>query len=494
MYYPNLKKYETIIRSFGTYRNECRSFGTNRYKNQSCSQTSGFAVLRPYISNLFTMKKVFLPAVFLSFLSHFGISQTLNKEKLNAYFDSLEKSNKFMGSVAVSQNGTLIFTRSSGFADIETQAKATENSRYRIGSITKTFTAALVMKAVEMNRLLLNQTIRQFFPEVKNAQKITISQLLNHRSGIHNFTDDPAYEQYHTQAKTGTELLDIIGKAGSDFEPDSKMQYSNSNYVLLTFILEKTFKKTYPEILKEHITQPLGLTDTYAGGKMQLVNKEASSYTYKGKWVKAPETDSSIPLGAGSIVSTPADLVKFADALFAGKVIGHKSLEQMKTLKDNFGFGLMQVPFYTKKGFGHGGGINGFNSFFVHFPDERVSYALTSNGTNCNTNDIAIAVLSAVFNKPYRMPEFSKTREVSSEELDTYLGVYSSLAMPLKITVTKQGKTLMAQASGQNAFPLQSTKKDTFSFDQAGIILEFNPSEKTMLLKQGGGNYKFARD
>ncbi|WP_207423095.1 serine hydrolase domain-containing protein [Desertivirga brevis] len=440
------------------------------------------------------MKKTFLSSILLSFVSYLGFSQALDKQKLDAYFDALEKNDRFMGSVAISQNSKVIYTRSVGFADVESQTKADQSSRYRIGSITKTFTATLVMKAVESNKISLDQTIDKYYPAVKNASKITIRHLLNHRSGIHNLTDDAAYASYYTRAKTEEELLDIIIKGGTDFEPDSKMVYSNSNYILLTFILKKSFKKPYAELLKEFITEPLGLRNTYVGGKISLQNKEASSYTTGENWVKAPETDTSVPLGAGSIVSTPTDLVKFSDALFAGKVVNSKSLEQMKTLKDNFGFGLIQMPFYDKKGFGHTGGIDGFSSVFIHFPQDAVSYALISNGTNFNNNDISIAVLSAVFGKPYSIPEFKKGITLSPEELDKYLGVYSSTAIPLKVTITKKDNTLIGQATGQGAFPLEALEKDKFGFAQAGVILEFKPAEKAMVLKQGGGEYRFSRD
>jgi CubicO group peptidase (beta-lactamase class C family) len=113
------------------------------------------------------------------------------------------------------------------------------------------------------------------------------------------------------------------------------------------------------------------------------------------KWNAEAETDISIPIGAGGIVSTPTDLTKFSDALFGGKLLKTESLEIMKTIKDQYGIGLFQIPFFDKKGYGHTGGIDGFTSVFIHFSDENISYALISNGTNFNNNDISIAVLSA---------------------------------------------------------------------------------------------------
>jgi D-alanyl-D-alanine carboxypeptidase len=421
-----------------------------------------------------------------------GFSQDVDKAKLDSYFNALETRDKFMGNVAVSKDGKIIYTKSLGYIDLENKVKANVESKYRIGSISKTFTTVLILKAVEEKKLELSQTIGKWFPTIKNSDKITLKNLLNHRSGIHNFTDDKEYLTWNTQPKTEKEMVEIIAKGGSDFEPNTKSSYSNSNFVLLTYILEKTLKSSYSKLLTKHITQPIGLTNTYFGGKINTSNNESKSYTYLNTWKQEPETDMSVPLGAGGIVSTASDLVKFSDALFAGKLLKSENLDFMKSTIDHYGNGLFQIPFYDKIGYGHTGGIDGFSSIFSNF-ENSVSYALVSNGTNFNNNDISIAVLSAVYNKPYDIPDF-KSYAVTSEDLDNYLGIYSAKEFPLKITITKDGATLIAQATGQPSFPLKATDKDIFKFDQAGIVLEFNPTAKTMILKQGGGQYTLMRE
>ena len=222
-------------------------------------------------------------------------------------------------------------------------------------------------------------------------------------------------------------------------------------------------------------------------------NNEANSYTFADDWKKESETDLSIPMGAGAIVSTPSNLLQFSNALFNGKIISEKSLQLMETIKDNYGSGLFQMPFGAKKAFGHTGGIDGFTSNFGYFPAEKVAFAYTSNGSNYNNNNVAIAILSAVFNQPYEIPSF-QTLDLSSNDLDQYLGIYSSKDIPLKITITKNDKTLMAQATGQSSFPLEATDQNIFKFDQAGIVLEFKPSDKKMILKQGGKTYNFTQE
>lgn len=419
-----------------------------------------------------------------------AVSQTLDKAKLDAYFNALETNNKFSGSVSVSKDGKTIYSRSLGFADVQANKKLNETTKFRIGSISKTFTAALIFKAIEEKKLNLTDKLSSYFPTVPNASKITISNLLNHRSGIHNFTDDEDYVSWMTAPKTEAEMVAIIAKANSEFEPDSKADYSNSNYVLLSYILEKAYKKPFKEIFDQKIVKPLGLKNTAFGGKINTANNEAYSYENN---IKTPETDISIPLGAGGIISTPNDLSRFIEALLAGKIISADSVIQMKTIKDGYGMGLFEFPFNDQKSYGHTGGIDGFTSMLSYFPESKITFALTSNSPSFKNNDIAIACLSWVNNEPFEIPEF-KTYNNSTEDLDKYLGSYASANLPFKIVITKNGTTLMAQATGQSAFPLEATEKDKFAFDVAGILLEFNPQQNQMTLKQGGGSFVFTKE
>lgn len=439
------------------------------------------------------MKQTVLTLVFFTLTLLAGFSQTIDGAKLDSYFQALETNQKFMGSVAISENGKVVYTQSIGFADVEKQTKPSATTRYRIGSISKTFTTTLVFKAIEEKKLKLTDKIDTWCPTIPNAAKITIGQLLSHRSGIHNFTDNEDYLKWNTQKKTEKELTDIIAKGGSDFEPDSKASYSNSNFVLLTFILQKVYNKDFEKLLTEKIIKPVGLKNTIVGKTINPAGNEAYSYKFASSWTREPETDMSIPLGAGALVSTPSDLTQFAEALFSGKIISSESVKQMTTIRDTYGMGLFQIPFYERIGYGHTGGIDGFTSVFAYFPQDKTTFALTSNGSNYVNNNIMIALLSAFYNKPYEIPTFTNY-EVKPEELDSYLGVYASKAIPLKITITKSDKQLMAQATGQSAFPLEAAAKDKFKFDQAGIVLEFNPAAKTMLLKQGGQEFTFTKE
>ena len=429
----------------------------------------------------------------LCFVSSLTFAQGIDAQRLDEYFNVLEQNDKFMGGVALSQNGKLIYSRASGFSDIISNSKSNKETKYRIGSISKTFTAVLVLKAFEDRKLDLEQNIAKFFPTIKNANRITVRQLLMHRSGIYNFTDAEDYKAWMSHPKTEQEMVGIIAKGGSIFEPGTQAQYSNSNYVLLTYILEKTYKKPYSYLINAYIATPAALKNTYLGKKIGTQDNEARSYEFDGGWNSFPETDISIPLGAGGIVSTPNDLVQFSDALFSGKLLRRETLELMESIKDKFGMGLIQLPFYEHSGYGHSGSIDKFTSVFSYFPDNNLSFALISNGANYNVNDISLTVLKAAYTQPFDIPEFN-TFHNNPEDLKKFQGMYRSNEIPVTITIAQQGSSLTAQASGQSSLTLEATALNRFEFEKAGIVLEFEPEKKRMVLRQSGGTFVFTKD
>ena len=412
---------------------------------------------------------------------------------LDSLFQILDVNNRFMGSLSISENGKVTYSKTIGKADLASGKSSDKLTKYRIGSISKMFTACLIFQAIEENKLSLTQNINRFFPKITSAKEISIGNLLNHRSGIHNFTNDTSYFNYYTASKSQKEMLEIIQASGSDFKSNSKAEYSNSNYILLSFILEKIYKKSYEELLDIKIIQPQGLKNTYFGKKLELAKNECASYRFSGKWELEKETNSSVSLGAGGIVSTTEDLLFFISNLFAGKIINTASLEQMTKLEDGYGMGIFPVPFYDKNGFGHTGGIDGFSSFLYIFPEEKISIALTSNGSRFNNNDIAIAALSDCFDKPFTLPSFYAV-ELTSADLDKYLGSYANPEIPIKISITKDSLSLIAQATGQPSFTLELIGKDSFEFSPAGVEIQFIPQKNLLILKQGGGEFSFKRE
>lgn len=418
--------------------------------------------------------------------THIDFAQNIDIQKLDTYFNTLETNHKFMGSVAILKNGKTVYTKQVGFSDIESKQKSNKDTKYRIGSVSKVFTATLLFKAIEEGKITLDDTIDVYFPEIVNADKIIISNLLNHRSGIHSFTDNKnEFLSYHTQPKTEKEMIAIIVKGGSDFKPGEKATYSNSNYVLLSYILEKLYKKPYAQILEDKITKPLNLTNTFFGSKIKIDNNECYAYRYAKKWKQTDETDPSIDMGAGGIVSTPTDLIHFARALFNNKIVSKESVSKMKTIRDRFGMGLFKTEYYDKVSYGHNGEINGFTSVLRCFPDENIAFAITSNGLNYSLNSITVTIVNSLFNKHFNIPDF-RIYKPKSKELNQYLGVYSSNTFPVKLTVTKSGNQLQLQAPGDSKMNLEATATGEFKYEPAAISIVFDVDKNQMLITQGG--------
>lgn len=447
--------------------------------------------MTPLLPNPF--KITLLTGLMISTSMTHALAQNLDTAKLNKYFAALETNNKFMGSVAIAKDGKVLYSRSVGYADAEQKVPLQQRPRLHIGSISKMFTATMIMQAVEDKKLTLDTKLSAYFPKVKNAEQISIDQLLRHQSGIHNFTSDKDYQDWYTSPQTAAAMHRRIEALESDFAPGAKTKYSNTNYVLLSLILEQAYKKPYADLLQQKIVKPLGLKDTYYGGKIDPKKQEAYSYTYTNRWEKEMETDPSVPLGAGGIVSTPADLTRFETGIFSGKLVRPETLEQMKAKANEFGIGMFAFPYDEKQGYGHDGAIDGFSSMVGYFPEDKVSFSFISNGSNYVNNNISVVLCNAAFLQPFEIPTFT-TYAVTEAELIQYEGVYAVEGAPMKITIKKEKAVLTAQATGQPAMPLTSTAKNQFSFEQAGAVFEFDPAAKTMTLKQGGGSFTFTKE
>jgi CubicO group peptidase (beta-lactamase class C family) len=431
-----------------------------------------------------------------------GYTQTLDKDKLDQFFDRLAEKNKAMGSLVIARGGNVIYTHSIGYNQINGTEKKplTAANRFRIGSITKMFTAAMILQLVEEGKLKLTDTLDKFFPQVPNARKITIVQILWHRSGIPNVKrEQNSQGNVNTIPVTKDEMLALIVKATPDFEPDTKHSYSNSGYQLLGLILEKVTGKPYGEALTERITSKIGLANTYiAIGNIDVSKNEALTYMNLGDgWKPVPETHPSILFSAGAIVSTPNDLAKFIQALFDGKIVSKESLDQMKTIRDGEGSGMEPFTFDGKTFYGHSGGADNYGAWLAYLPEEKLAVAYTTNAKVYPVKDIISGVVDIYYNKPFQIPTFESVA-VSTEVLDKYVGVYSPPDAPVKFTITRQGTTLYAQPPGAGpAVPLEATAQDKFKLDNgtaAGIVFEFDVGKNQMIIKRSGGQRVFTKE
>ncbi len=440
------------------------------------------------------MKKIFFIITTFIVVAN-AIAQEVNTAKLDSLFNLLEVNHKTIGSVAISKNGKILYTKSIGQIDEAGKMKANAETKYHIGSITKMFTASIVFNLIEEGKLSLETKLDKYFPQIPNAKNISIGNMLGHRSGIFNITNDSTYLTWCINPITQKEMVERIAKFPSEFEANSKTEYSNSNYILLTYIIEKISKKPFADVLAKRIIKKINLKNTYFGGKINTTNNEAYSFSFNADaWKKfETETDMSVPLGAGAIYSTPTDLTIFIEALFAGKIVSEKSLTQMQSIVDGLGMGMTRMPFYKKLSYGHTGGIDGFNSVVGYFKDDSLSFSCCNNGMNYDFNNILIGVLSCCYNRAYKLPNFSPiiTNDVDFIKL---IGTYATESFPLKITISTDGKSLTAQATGQASFPLEYKGNNTFTFETAGVEMKFNVEKQQMIMSQGGRNFTLTKE
>lgn len=426
----------------------------------------------------------------------------LDKEKLDTYLESLAQYDRAMLSLSLSHEGNIIYEKSIGYVSKEKDLLSNSETIYRIGSISKVFTTVMIFQLIEEGKLSLDTKLSEFYPGVKNASSITISNLLNHSSGIFNMTNEPSFRQFMVGPKTKAQMVERIEGLKSNFEPGTSSEYSNSAFVLLGFIVEDLTDITYPTVVKQRVIDKLGLKRTRYGSKINADNNEALPYRpANNDWSAVTTfTDMSIPGGAGAMVSTPTELTKFIEGIFDGTLISAESLGKMKEINNGYGRGLFEIPFDDKKSFGHGGAIDFFSSNLAHFEKEQLSFAMTVNGVKENTNDIMIAVLSTAFGKAFELPNFGATAiNLPEEKLKLYEGVYSSESIGLKITLKVQDGKLTAQATGQGQLILDAFSEKEFRYEQAGIVIEFAGDKEAIehskfLLKQGGGRFEFTRD
>lgn len=444
------------------------------------------------------MKKQFLFLLMAAFIVNANAQNAANIKKLDSLFDALYNNNKAMGSFAIRQNNKTVYTKATGFID-DNKTPANINSIYRIGSVSKMYTAAIVFQAVEEGKLGMETTLDTYYPAIPNASKIKVKHLLAHTSGIFNITSDSTFESWYEKPQTKNQMLQRIQQYKPVFEPGTDKEYSNSNYILLGYIMESVYKKTLAELIANKVNSKTGATFTKPGAKINSAKNEAHSFSFEdAKWKIQPETDMSVPQGAGAIVSTAEEVALFSEKYISGKILNKQWTDTLLSFTKTLGYGIMKVNINdSTTAFGHNGAIDGFNSFALYFPKQDLSICFLSNGINYSIKDIITAAWLIYNGKEYNIPSF-KTIQLTETDLVKYKGTYSTPKMDLTITVDSKDGNMLVQASGQQPFKMDTESATTFSNGQIGLVLEFklntDGSIKEMLLKQGGGELIFTKE
>jgi CubicO group peptidase (beta-lactamase class C family) len=365
--------------------------------------------------------------------------------------------------VLVAIDGKVISKKAFGYANIEKNELIDVDTKFRIGSITKQFIGAAILKLQEESKLSVTDKLSKYVADFPRGEEVTIHHLLTHTSGIHSFTDRPDFISRVTSPITEEELINNIKADPYDFSPGEQFRYNNSGYFLLGHIIRKVTGETYGEYLKEKFFAPLGMTNTGVYETSLKLQKEAIGYTKEnGAYKPALDWNMTWAGGAGALYSTTEDLFAWSEALFNGKVL---SPESMKALfapvrlnngeyppQGKYGYGWFISEYRGLEAIGHGGGLSGFSTRLQRFTKDNVTIVMLTNLTptevNLEPNSIAQFVL---WEKMEKQSSYS-AREVK-EDVRVYEGRYD-FGNGMVMKVTSEQNQLFAQLTGQPRFPI----------------------------------------
>ncbi len=339
-----------------------------------------------------------------------GAQTVIDVDRLNSWLSAVERQDMAMGSLAVQAAQGPAYLRAVGSArrDGLLPQAATPDTRYRIGSLSKLLTAVMVLQLVDEGALALDTPISRWFPSLAQAERITVEQLLSHRSGIGDIKDLPDFDRHwQFEPRSENELLKAIGSLPRAFEPNERAAYNNSGFLLLSFIVEKAGGLAYAQALERRLVQPLGLRETGFDARPGLQPGQAISYRWMGRWEAVRATDPSVPLGSGGVLSSPRDLVSVVRALFEGQLLRPATLRRMLSVRQGFGLGIYRLPGPGPEAWGHEGVIDGFSSTLAWFPQAKLALAWLGNGHQLPRERLVQTLRQAVFEPGTRLPTYA---------------------------------------------------------------------------------------
>ena len=403
---------------------------------------------------------------------------------------------QFMGTVLVAQDGKVLLDKGYGFANLEWEIPNTPATKFRLGSITKQFTAASILLLEERGKLKIDDPVKKYMPDAPAAwDKITIFHVLTHTSGIPSFTSFPDLNARQKQTMTPEKLVEWFRDKPLEFEPGTKWNYSNSGYALLGYLIEKISGQGYAEFVQQNIFTPLGMKDSGYDSNSAIIAHRAAGYTPgKSGPVNAGFVDMSVPFSAGALYSTTEDLLRWEQGLFGGKILKAESLAKMTTpFKQDYAFGLAEHLSGVYKVIEHGGGIEGFNTQLSYYPDDKLVVVVLANLNGPFAGQIAANLAKVAHGEKVVLPTGRKEITVSPEILKQYVGTYE-LAPTFSIAVTLENGQLMTQATSQQKLPLFAESETMFFLKVVDARVEFVKNEKGevthMVLHQNGRDTK----
>ncbi len=389
--------------------------------------------------------------------------------------------------VGVVKDGRLVLARGYGFADLENQVPATAETVYRLGSITKQFTAMAIMLLAEEGKLSVDDELTKFLPDFPtHDNKITLRHLLNHTSGIKSYTSLRNFPKLARSDYSHNELLALFKDEPLEFEPGTKWGYCNSGYYLLGMVIEKASGQKYEEFLTERIFQPLGMSDTRYGHLRPLIPRRAMGYRRSPEGLVNDDYISmDAPFAAGALVSTVLDLIKWHQALEQNALLSSESYQAMyKPAKLTggatrpYGFGWQLGDLAGHKNIGHGGGIPGFSTMIMRYPDDRLAVIVLSNTSTANSGAVAKEIAKVMLGVEDEPQTPVEDKPIDSGLLDQLVGKYKLEEEQVEVEITTADGKLFGSLNGRPKERLKYQGEREFVVDNDDRPrVEFTPKE-----------------
>lgn len=427
--------------------------------------------------------------------------------KLAAFLQAHYETGLFSGSVMVRRNGRVTLA-AYGLADRDRMIPNTPVTKFRLASITKQFTAVAVLQLHERGALDLHAPISTYLSGYPQGDLITTHQLLSHMAGIPNMTDAPDFMEWAQQRRSMSELMARFQDLPLEFEPGEGHRYSNSGYVLLTHLIETISGMSYADYMRDRVLQPLGMHHSGYGPVDREVLLFATGYRLveRDRVERAEEIDMSVPQGAGGLYSTANDMALWAtflfgrdreashDAVLSAGAIASMQAQIAPIAPDKapnffYGYGLITNEEDGRRYVGHSGGIPGFVTELVHYPDRDLTIVVLANMETSTLPAISDGLEAISTGEDYELPRTPEIVAIDPALYDRYVGIYQLLPdMQLEIRV--EAEQLVGQATGQSSFSLAPVSETEFFSHVAAAFVSFDVGDdgvtQQLTLKQNG--------
>jgi CubicO group peptidase (beta-lactamase class C family) len=399
--------------------------------------------------------------------------------KLDSYITSFAEQDKFSGSVLVANDKEVLLSKGYGMANYELDIPATSQTKFRVASITKQFTAMAIMQLQEQGLLSVEDKLSKYILDYPNADKITIHHLLTHRSGIPNPCRSSNFKEEKIKPHTLEQIIELFKNEPLDFQPGEQFKYSNSGYVLLSYIIEKTSGKKYDLFLKESIFDVIDMNDSGYDTAYTIIKNRASGYRFRGnELINADYVDMTFVSGAGGLYSTVEDLHKWDRALYTEKLVSKNSLMSIFTpyYATETGYGWWIYKFYGRNVVSHNGGIDGFSSVIHRYPDDKICIIILGNREEIDRYRIAKGLAAIIFGEEYQLPVKRFAITVDPSIYDKYVGKYK-FDDDVIMNIVKAKDRLFAEVDGHSNIELLPETENRFFQKMTEVQVSFLKDE-----------------